>query len=342
MQTIPAPDNARPDTSTLLPLGDYDRILVMFSGGKDSTALVLHMLDLMAAAGVPRERLELWHQLVDGAPEEPGFMDWPVTHAYCEAVAQALDLPIRYQWREGGFLREMLREDAPTAPVTVQREDGVRETKGGRGPAGTRLRFPQVSADLTERWCSAYLKIDVARRAVARDPRLRTGRFLLVTGERREESPGRARYATVERHATSNAERRVDHWRPILGWPEESVWGTMRDAGIVPHPCYFVGFARASCGHCLFQRANERATARAVDPAGFEQVAIREAGTGYTIERKESGRQLADRGELLVPQAVLEDWRPVLMSRTYDRPARVSPALWLLPPGAYRGGAGPS
>lgn len=339
---IAAPANARPDTSTLLPLADYDRILVMYSGGKDSTALVLHMLDLLAEQGIPRERLELWHQLVDGAPEEPGFMDWPVTHAYCEAVAQALDLPIRFQWREGGFLREMLRAGAPTAPVTVQQPDGTRETRGGAGPAGTRLRFPQVAADLKVRWCSAALKIDVARRAIARDRRLDKSRVLLVTGERRQESPGRARYATVERHETTNGDRRVDQWRPILGWTEEQVWSALREAGIVPHPCYFVGYGRASCARCIFGGPGEWATARHLDPDAFGRVAGYEELFGTTIQRTASVRQLAARGELLAPAPVLDDWRPVLMSPTYDRPVRVAAGQWLLPPGAYRHGAGPS
>jgi len=33
---------------------DYDKIIVFFSGGKDSTACVLHLLDL----GVPKEDIE--------------------------------------------------------------------------------------------------------------------------------------------------------------------------------------------------------------------------------------------------------------------------------------------
>ncbi|MCK6522303.1 hypothetical protein L6R49_12775 [Myxococcota bacterium] len=41
---IPAPSDARPDTAALLPLGDYDRILVGFSGGT-----VRWRLDLPAA-----------------------------------------------------------------------------------------------------------------------------------------------------------------------------------------------------------------------------------------------------------------------------------------------------
>lgn len=332
----------RPDTSTLLPLADYDRVLVMFSGGKDSTALALYMLELLDAAGVPRDRLELWHQLVDGAPEEPAYMDWPCTHAYCEAVAKALNVPIRFQWRDGGFLREMLRDGTPTAPVTVQDGHGVRETRGGKGPAGTRRKFPQVSADLSVRWCSAYLKIDVGRRAIARDPRLQQGHILIVTGERREESPGRARYATVERHPTTNGARRVDHWRPILDWPEERVWSTMRAAGIVAHPCYFAGYGRGSCARCIFGGPDEWATARELDRPAFERIAEHEAALGTTIQRRESVRQLADRGELLAPAPVLAEWQTVLMARGYDRPARVTADRWMLPPGAFRHTAGPT
>ena len=40
----------------------YDYIITAFSGGKDSVACVLSLLD----AGAPRERMELWHHEVDG------------------------------------------------------------------------------------------------------------------------------------------------------------------------------------------------------------------------------------------------------------------------------------
>lgn len=41
---------------------DYDRYIVSFSGGKDSTATFLYLLD----HGIPREKIELWHQDIDG------------------------------------------------------------------------------------------------------------------------------------------------------------------------------------------------------------------------------------------------------------------------------------
>lgn len=54
----------------------YDCYVVAFSGGKDSVALVLHLLEL----GVPAEKIELWHHLVDGR-EGSALVDWPCTTA---------------------------------------------------------------------------------------------------------------------------------------------------------------------------------------------------------------------------------------------------------------------
>src|SRR5437762_2499845 len=96
--------NRRPDTRELLPLEQYDRILVSFSGGKDSLALVLDLLE----RGVNRERIQLWHQCVDGESGGEQFVDWPCTESYVRAVGHALGVRVLFQWRIGGFLGEML------------------------------------------------------------------------------------------------------------------------------------------------------------------------------------------------------------------------------------------
>ena len=93
-------------------LASYDTIIVAFSGGKDSVACVLRLLEL----GVPRERIELWHHDVDGR-EGSDLMDWPVTRSYCRAFADALGLRIFYSWKVGGFEREMLRDGEHTQPI---------------------------------------------------------------------------------------------------------------------------------------------------------------------------------------------------------------------------------
>ena len=90
-------------------LNDYKKIIVAFSGGKDSTACFLHLLDL----GVPREKIELWHHAIDGK-EGSTLMDWGVTPDYCKKFAQAFGVEYYESWKTGGFEGEMLRENAKT------------------------------------------------------------------------------------------------------------------------------------------------------------------------------------------------------------------------------------
>ena len=174
-------------------LGRYRRVLVAFSGGKDSLAALLHLLDI----GVTPTRIELHHHEVDGGG--PTFMDWPITPAYVAALARHFRLPLYRSWREGGFRREMDRDGTPTAPILFETSDGPMRRSGGAGPPGVRRRFPQVSADLSVRWCSSSLKIDVLAAAIRGQARFEGEPTLVVTGERAEESPARARYKTSRR-----------------------------------------------------------------------------------------------------------------------------------------------
>ena len=113
---------------------------------------------------MPAERIILMHQCVDGEPgvDQP-FFNWPCTEGYCRAFSQGTGMRLLFQWRHGGFHRELLKENAMTAPVSFEYLDGGIGTAGGkRGKVGTRRLFPQVTADLSKRWCSPALKIDVA------------------------------------------------------------------------------------------------------------------------------------------------------------------------------------
>ena len=76
------------DAPTPCDLRSYDRILVAVSGGKDSLACCLWLLE----RGVDPERIELHHHDVDGRSVH--FMDWPCTCRYVEATARSLGLPL--------------------------------------------------------------------------------------------------------------------------------------------------------------------------------------------------------------------------------------------------------
>lgn len=99
------------------------------------------------------------------------------------------------------------RDDAPTAPVLFETPAGIGCAEGN-GPAGTLGLFPQTSANLSVRWCSPALKIDVLAASIRNQPRFLDGGTLVVTGERAEESPARAGYPAIEPHRPSTLARR--------------------------------------------------------------------------------------------------------------------------------------
>lgn len=327
-----------PNGLTRSDLESYDRIVVAFSGGKDSVACFLHLRDL----GVPVSKIELWHHDVDGR-EGSTLMDWPCTADYCRKFAAAVGVPIYFSWKMGGFEGEMLRKDARTQPTRFETpNDGVVQVGGERGKLGTRLKFPQVGADLRTRWCSAYLKIDVCTSALNNQERFRDIRTLLVTGERAEESSARAKYKVVEPHRSDlrdgkRYQRHVDQWRPVHAWREVDVWEIMERYKINPHPCYRVGFSRCSCMPCIFGNADQFATVLKLDPELFEKLAGLEESFGTTIKRKVSLRVLVEKG---TAYKMDKADAALAMRREYDAPILVDD--WKLPSGAYGESCGPT
>ena len=315
-------------------LASYDAIVVAFSGGKDSVASFLYLLDL----GVPREKIELWHHEVDGR-EGSTFMDWPCTRDYCRAVAAAFGVPIYYSWKVGGFEGEMDRRGTPTGAIAFETPEGLRYT-GGEGPPGTRGVYPQVSPDLSVRWCSAYLKIDVGAAALRNQPRFAGRRTLFVTGERAEESKSRSRYARLEPHRADlrkSGRRVVDQWRAVHGFREHAVWELMRRYRVNPHPAYRLGWGRVSCAGCIFGSPNQFASLRAVNPRQYGALVAKEAASGKTLKRKVSLPAFTDRG---VPYAMDPRDVAAALSHTFDEPVFLDD--WRLPAGAFGESAGPT
>ena len=323
-------------------LASYDAIVVAFSGGKDSVAALIAVRE----AGVEPGRIELHHHLVDG--RGPAFMDWPSTEGWCRAVADGFGLPLYLSWREGGFLAEMLRDGQPTAPVRFETPGWNRlGSAGGAGKVVTRLRFPQVGAVTSGRWCSAALKISCMDALIRGQERFLHGRTLVVTGERAEESRARAGYATLERHRSDTRDgprrpRWVDHWRPVHAWRSAEVWAALRRHGVRPAPAYRLGFGRLSCLACIFGSPDQWATVRWLAPEMFTRIAAYEGRFGCTIQRGRNVTGLANRGRPFAAALAQPElaWRA--MQPGWDEAARVAPAQWALPAGAYGDSRGPA
>lgn len=163
----------------LLPLEEYDKIIVLFSGGKDSLACVLDLLE----RGVPRDKMELWHHDIDGR-HPTRKMDWPVTQNYVRAVAEYLGIILRVSWRVNGFWGEVYRLGAswpiqytdPFSGETLECPLSEKQVRSAQlrekilsdlereelESMGCRMKFPAKSGDLATRWCSSILKIMVS------------------------------------------------------------------------------------------------------------------------------------------------------------------------------------
>ncbi|TAJ13031.1 hypothetical protein DMA11_10215 [Marinilabiliaceae bacterium JC017] len=311
----------------------YDEIIVNSSGGKDSSACLLFLKE----NNVPIEKVSMWHQAIDGmGSTKKNFFDWPSTKGYVQSFADEFGYALDYQWRAYGFFGEMFRENSRTNDVYYTYDDSVCRlaTKGGKN--STRLKWPAKTASLSQRWCSAYLKIDVAARALANHPRLQNKRILFITGERREESNTRAKYKEAELHRCNSKKRLVHHWRPIIDWKEGEIWSIMERNHIDPHPAYKLGFPRLSCRSCIFYSKDHWATLNEVDPGTVKMLQTIEEDLNFTIDNKLTLKELVAIGKSKVTEETIQ----FISKATSQFKQSVITNNWTLPSGAFGSGGG--
>ncbi len=334
---LPEDENKKQSTIQRENLTQYDRIIIAFSGGKDSLATLLLLLELGFGS-----KLELWHHSIDGASDDPNFFDWHITEGYCQAIALYFEIPLYFSYREGGFKREMMRDNQATAPVWYQSKDHTWHSTGGKGKPNTRLKFPMPTASLQTRWCSSYLKISVMDTAIRNQARFSEGKTLVITGERAEESAARAKYRDFEPHRTNSKTRHIDHWRPVLRWDREKVWKIIKKHGIIPHPAYYLGFSRTSCRNCIFLQKDDLSTLQILNSDQLEEIASLEQKFNSTIaydqQRAKNGLpqlNVVDRAKQGKARNVDSAWAELAWSNTWDIAIAVSSGDWELPLGAY-------
>lgn len=299
-------------------------ILVAFSGGKDSVAMVLHLLE----HGIDKSRIHLHHHLVDGAGEN--LFDWPCTESYCQAFADQLGLQLFFSYRKGGILREIFRKNEPKQDVYYQVEPGgaYLVAPSNKAIANTRLKFPAISQSLITRWCSSIAKIDVLRTAIAHNPAY-FDEIYVLTGERRQESANRSKYAEIEPHKTNGRRRSAIAWRPVIDWTEKQVWQIMARWKVQPHPAYMLGWSRCSCQLCIFSSPAIWASIAKIQPAKVDRIADIEHDIDFTLYAGKNIRERVSIGQPLemdpywINQAISKFTAPMIIDK------------WTLPAGAF-------
>ena len=261
----------------------YRRFVVAFSGGKDSLAALLHLLSL----GVPGTSRSSCIAMMSMATARPSSRLGHVTPAYVRAIADHFGIALYVSWREGGFARELARDDAPT-PRSCSRRRPASACRGQRPCRHARAISPDVSRS-SRALVQPRAEDRRPRGWIRNQPRFLEGRTLVITGERAEESPSRARYATLEAHRTSTLARAVDHRRPVHDWTERLIWDAIAQARIRPHPAYVLGWGRLSCRACIFGSPDQWATLRLVFPCRLP------TGRGSRSREREDDPSLAHR-----------------------------------------------
>lgn len=264
-------------------------IHLCFSGGKDSVAILLYLLEL----NVDINRVRLHHHLVDGKGET--LFDWECTESYCQAFADAFGIPIDWSWRQGGIRREIFRRNEGLQPVLYQRSGQKVVSLESKIGYSTRYKFPAINASLKTRWCSAVVKIQPFARYIADYYTFKEDNDLLIlTGECRRESRARSRYKDAEWHTTKSKKRNTIHWRPIIDFNEEMIWDLFKKYKVQPHPAYELGWTRCSCQLCIFSSPNTWASTYELSPRKIEEIARIEKVLGFTLHDKRTIKQIVE------------------------------------------------
>ena len=286
------------------------KIIIAFSGGKDSIYMVLYFLFEL---NVPADRIELWHHDIDGHGEE--LFDWKTTPEYCRAFAKAFGLKLLFSYRKNGIVGRLLRLNEPLQNIYFQSEpDGpFHEVVSKQTAINEGGRWPAVSSDLNSRWCSAAVKISVAQAALTNDPRLngtkeKPSKILFCTGERHDESTARESLKEVEVYRASDQRfvsyRHVLLWRPNVDVTERQVWDMMEKHKVQAHPCYMIGWNRCSCQLCIFNRPPIWNTILEISPEKVIRIRELEEQTA-SFPRNNGIEQTLYHGRTILEQAVL-------------------------------------
>ena len=208
---------------------------------------------------------------------------------------------------------------------------------------GKRGKFPAKGGTHQGRWCSGSLKAAVQDSVTANLEKTKKDvKILVVSGERRGESAGRAKYNEMEIHRTNaeaKAHRIVHQWRPVIDYSEIDVWEVLKRHRINPHPCYRAGWNRCSCAMCIFSTPKLFAGIRELYPEDYEALKQDEEILGFTLDNKCDLDTFVGNAESCVYKGDQEAIKSLITGEFSIDDIYVK-GEWMYPAGAFHGAAG--
>lgn len=238
--------NLPTEISTLI--ADKALFVVNHSGGKDSQAMFIKLLEV-----IPADQLLVVHASL-------GDVEWKGALELAEAQAAAAGVPFIVARAQKSFL-EMVERRFATRPEVPS--------------------WPSAS----HRQCTSDLKRGPIEREIRRYMKER-GLLKIVscTGIRAQESASRAKVNVFHQNRLNSvAGRAWFDWAPIHAMTTVEVFATIAAAGQEPHPAYAAGNQRLSCVFCIMGSKNDLALGAKHNPDLFTRYVELEERTGYTM-----------------------------------------------------------
>jgi 3'-phosphoadenosine 5'-phosphosulfate sulfotransferase (PAPS reductase)/FAD synthetase len=222
--------------------------VVNHSGGKDSQAMMIKLLEI-----IPASQMLVVHASL-------GAMEWDGALELAQQQAADAGAPFLVARAEKSFLDMVERRFASRPEVPS---------------------WPSAS----HRQCTSDLKRGPIEREVRRYMKAR-GMTLVVscTGIRAAESVSRSKLSPLKANAAqSKAGRTWVEWCPIFELSTAEVFATIAGAGQQPHAAYAAGNERLSCVFCIMGSKRDIARGAAARPELFARYVELEERTGYTM-----------------------------------------------------------
>jgi len=200
--------------------------IASMSGGKDSTAMALHLIE---------QDIEFDAVFLDTGWEHSAVYDYVEND-----LRRILGKPVRIA-------------EGPMPELTPELEDlavGF-EARLGSGRKSGMIRWSLHKAMFparVRRWCTRSLKIDAFKEVLSEYE------FpVSCVGIRAKESEARSQLP--ERELSTTLDCMV--WRPIIDWSKDDVIAIHQRHGIAPNPLYLRGADRVGCWPCIFSKKSE-------------------------------------------------------------------------------------